>query len=202
MRFINLKFLWCSQNNAMCIATNFILLSMFSTLVSCEEVNTQQLTDYEYFHKLERANWKEKFFSSGARNWEEKWFLDGASAKVTNTDEGMEFDAGSKGDKSNLNHAVLWTKESFKGDIKIEYEYTRLDSARKFTTILYVQATGSNHGMHDKDIYQWANLRSVPHMKLYFNHMNTYHISYAAYGPNGVNSENDYIRARRYLPET
>jgi len=35
---------------------------------------------------------------------------------------------------------------------------------------------------------------------MYFNHMHTYHISYAAY-PNDQDSTEDYIRTRRYMPE-
>jgi hypothetical protein len=38
-------------------------------------------------------------------------------------------------------------------------------------------------------------------MKTYFNNMNTYHISYAAYGNNDGVDKKDYIRARRYMPE-
>ena len=66
--------------------------------------------------------------------------------------------------------------------------------------ILYVQATGSGAGAHTKDIAEWAKLRAVPAMRMYFNHMNTYHVSYAAY-PNDKDSPEDYIRARRYMPE-
>jgi hypothetical protein len=37
-------------------------------------------------------------------------------------------------------------------------------------------------------------------MKEYFNHMDTYHISYAAFS--FQSGESEYIRARRYMPET
>jgi hypothetical protein len=43
-----------------------------------------------------------------------------------------------------------------------------------------------------------SDLRKVPAMATYFNHMNLYHISYAAFPPDG----GQYIRARRYMPET
>ena len=39
-------------------------------------------------------------------------------------------------------------------------------------------------------------------MSMYFNHMNTYHISYAAYGNTDEPDKHDYIRARRYMPES
>ena len=38
-------------------------------------------------------------------------------------------------------------------------------------------------------------------MRLYFNHMNTYHISYAAFRQKNDDSEEDYIRGRRYMPD-
>ncbi len=97
--------------------------------------------------------------------------------------------------KNDAHHMVLWTKESFTGDVKIEYEYTRLDeSAKVAVTILYIQATGSGKRPYHKDITQWNVLRKVPTMSTYFNHMHTYHISYAAL-------PEPYIRGRRYVPE-
>ena len=45
--------------------------------------------------------------------------------------------------RENASHAVLWTKQSFAGDVKIEYEYTRTDDANQYVNILYIQATGS-----------------------------------------------------------
>ena len=94
---------------------------------------------------------------------------------------------------------VLWTRQGFTGDLKIDFEYTRLDSETRCVNILFVQATGSGVGPYTTDIAQWSQLRTVPAMQVYFNHMHTYHISYAAF-PNDQTTE-DYIRARRYLPE-
>ena len=37
----------------------------------------------------------------------------------------------------------MWTKESFAGDIRLDYEYTKTDDATEAVTILYLQATGS-----------------------------------------------------------
>jgi hypothetical protein len=45
-------------------------------------------------------------------------------------------------------------------------------------------------------------MRKIPAMSMYFNHMNTYHISYAAFGNTNLEAPNDYIRARRYMPES
>jgi hypothetical protein len=94
---------------------------------------------------------------------------------------------------------VLWTKDSFKGDLKIEYDYTRLDFEIRCVNILYIQATGSGKKPYSKDITEWNELRRVPAMKMYFDHMNTYHISYSAF-PNEGDDRQSYIRGRRYMP--
>ena len=61
--------------------------------------------------------------------------------------------------------------------------------------ILYIQATGSGEEPFVKDITEWNELRRAPAMRMYFDHMNTYHISYAAF-PNNEDTTS-YIRARR-----
>lgn len=101
--------------------------------------------------------------------------------------------------KNDAHHMVLWTKESFEGDLKIEYEYTRLDNEIRCVNILYIQATGSGEGPYAKDITQWNELRRIPAMQTYYNNMNTYHISYAAF-PNMGDHRSSYIRGRRYMP--
>ncbi len=150
------------------------------------------------FDRLNRADWRDVFRDPGTGDWHKKWFLDGRVGTVTNTRRGMELRAGPQFG-NDADHMVLWTKQSFSGDLKIEYEYTRLDSETRGVTILYVQATGSGVGPYAKDITQWNVLRAVPSMRTYFNHMQTYHISYAAF-PNSASSD-DYIRARCYIPE-
>jgi hypothetical protein len=133
-------------------------------------------------------------------NWRDNWFLDGELARVTHSATGMDFWADpTAGDDAC--HAVLWTKRSFTGDIKIEYEFTRLDRALRFVNIIYVQATGSGAPDFPANIAHWAHLRRVPAMRMYFDHMHTYHISYAAYGMQNNDPDNDYIRARRYMPD-
>ena len=139
------------------------------------------------------------FYDRCTEDWREHWTLDGQKATLTHTDEGMDFWAGPTF-REDASHAVMWTKQSFSGDIKIEYEYTRLDRATRCVTILYVQATGSGEDPYVADIAKWSELRSVPAMKRYFNHMNTYHISYAAFGNQNSDPNDDYIRARRYMP--
>ena len=142
------------------------------------------------------AEWAEAFSDSCTKDWKAKWFLDGEVGSVTNSPEGMTLTAGPEF-KNDAHHMVLWTKDTFEGDLKIEYEYTRLDEATNCVTILYVQATGSGERPYAKDITKWSELRKVPAMKTYYNHMNTYHISYAA----NPGTKKAYIRGRRYMPE-
>jgi hypothetical protein len=149
------------------------------------------------FNKLVNGAWKEALNDPGTGKWQDKWFLDGAKAKVTNSPKGMTLTAGPKAWDDSC-HAVLWTKQSFKGDLKIEYEYTKTDSTIRNVTILYIQATGCGRE-RPKDISRWT--RNIPSMSSYFNRMNLYHISYAAFGQRNDDPKADYIRARRYMPE-
>lgn len=162
-------------------------------------------TDYdpvmtERFAEMDDVNWKVKFHDDGKSRWEKKWFLDGDKATVVNTEEGIEFHAGPDL-ASDADHSVLWTKDSFDGDIKIEYEFTRLDDLDRFVNIIYIQAEGSGEPGYDRDIYKWRDKRAVPAMSKYFNHMNTLHISYAAYENDPDVRNTDYIRGRRYMPD-
>lgn len=153
------------------------------------------------FNQLLQENWQHVFYDEGTSNWKELWFLDGQRAIVKNTPVGMVFSGGPiRGD--NGSHGVLWTRESFEGDIKIEFDYTRLDDIDYAVNILYIQATGKGEGPYAKDISHWSHLRVVPYMRTYFMNMNLLHISFAAY-PLKEGSQSDYVRARRYpvLPD-
>ncbi|HEC41490.1 MAG TPA: DUF1961 family protein [Bacteroides sp.] len=140
-------------------------------------------------------DWNLEFEDKCTEDWTLKWTLDGLIAQVENSDRGMHFSAGPEY-KNDAHHAVMWTKESFDGDVKIEYDYTRTDSETSCVNILYIQATGDMEGPYVKDISDWKELREVPAMSTYFENMNALHISYAAF----VNSADTafYIRARRY----
>ncbi len=148
------------------------------------------------------GKWKAVFSDPCTEDWKKRWTLDGEHARITHDAKGVAFQAGPEY-RNDAHHAVLWTKESFKGDLRIDYEYTKLDQTiTGAVTILYVQATGSGKGPYVKDLSKWAHLRKIPSMKTYFNNMNTLHISYAAF-PTGLGNKdpgNDYIRARRYMP--
>ncbi len=128
-------------------------------------------------------------------DWNSKWSLDGKVGTVKNSPAGMDFTAGPE-IKNDAHHAVLWSRETFSGDLMIEYDYTRLDTRDRQVTIIYIQATGWEEGPYSKEIFDWNELREVPSMSSYFNNMNTLHISYAA-----LTEEGDYVRARRYRPD-
>jgi hypothetical protein len=170
----------------------FVTLALLMLLTNAQE---------ESFSKLQMLDWEETFFDPGTSDWSERWMLDGLKARVYNSPQGMEFYAGPV-PAEDSSHSVLWARKSFSGNIKIEYEYTRLDAATKYVNILYIQATGSGKGDFSEDIFQWSEMRRIPAMRMYFNHMNTYHISYAAFGNTDELDKLDYIRARRYMPES
>ena len=109
----------------------------------------------------------------------------------------MNFSAGPV-NRNDAHHAVLWTRESFKGDIKIEYNYTRTDSQMVNVNILFIQATGIGTEAFDEDISKWNDFRKVPTMSKYYNNINTIHISYAAFKMVNNDPEADYIRVRQY----
>ncbi|KKL53826.1 hypothetical protein LCGC14_2271540, partial [marine sediment metagenome] len=149
----------------------------------------------ERFDELYKSAGETLFSDNGTGDWSEKWHLDGKIGYVENSKEGMDFHAGPE-IKNDAHHAVLWTKETFAGDLLIEYDYTRLDTSDAQVNIIYIEATGSGEGEYTKDIFEWNKLREVPSMSTYFNNMNTLHISYAA-----LDIEEDYVRARRYRPD-
>jgi hypothetical protein len=185
--------------NAICVFSTLGCLSGHGA----EEAG-KQTDDMTRFQELAKAPWRQVFHDPCTDNrrdaWQADWFLDGKKATVTNGPDGMTFTAGpTAGDDSC--HAVLWTKKGFDEDLKIEYEYTKTDRTIRNVTILYIQATGSGDAEHPKDIAAWSALRTVPSMRLYFNHMNTYHISYAAFGQQNNDPAEDYVRGRRYMPD-
>lgn len=150
----------------------------------------------ELFDNLTGQDWQLKLEDCGCSDWTSQWFLDGERAVVKNTPKGMVFSAGPvAGD--NGSHAVLWSQQSFSGNVKIEFDFTRLDTINRYVNILYIQATGINEGPFSEDIAEWSHLREIPFMRSYFDNMNLLHISYAAFG-NDNDLPDDYVRARRY----
>ena len=141
------------------------------------------------------ADWQLVFSDPGSGDWKDAWFLEGDEATVENTTNGMILTAGPHhhGDSS---HAVLWTQRMFTGDLKIEYDYTRLDTMMSVNAvnILYIQATGLGDAESPYDILESTLTRRVPTMSKYYLGMNTLHISYSTTGP----IRSHYVSARRY----
>ena len=152
------------------------------------------------FEKLEKQSWKNIFEDNFRKPYSEKWFLDGEKAELKNTSKGLIFKAGPVA-KSDADHSVLWTKQSFDGNIKVDFDVVKLDKSTISVNILYLFAEGSGQQPYDKDISKWSALRKIPSMKLYFEHMNAFHVSFAAFDNDNTLASEDYIRARRYLPE-
>ena len=169
-----------------------ILILFFSTFMR------GQNTDSDEFETLNQSKqWQLQFNDPCTKDWQSKWFLDGLHAEIKNTKEGMLFSGGNvEGDDAY--NAVLWTKDSFKGDLKIEYSYTKTDTKTIWATILYIQATGIGIAPYAEDITQWNKLREIPAMKTYYNNMKALHISYASYDNKNTDIKNDYIRVRKY----
>lgn len=143
------------------------------------------------------TEWNLEFEDACTENWEENWFKDGLISKVEQSRDGMNFIAGPV-NRDDAHHTVLWTKKSFRGDIKIEYNYMRTDTQVVNVNILYIQAQGIGVEPYSEDISKWSKLREVPKMSIYYNYMNPLHISYAAFPMVNEDPENDYLRVRKY----
>jgi len=179
------------------LLVNFLLFNAQSYALA--SLDSAQLSEKK-FQQLLNAEWNETFYDPCTKDWKENWFLDGTRARIANDEDGMSFWAGPTF-KNDTCHAVLWTQQSFEGDLKIEYEYTRLDRETRCVTIIYIQASGTGSEPYYKDITSWNHLREIPSMRTYFDNMNTYHISYAAHKNDNLDPIKDYIRARRYMPD-
>ena len=168
-----------------------IALILFALMtVSClakEPMDREVSPEQAALEKANQREWATAFEDSCTDDWTKQWFLDGEVGTVTNTPEGMELKSGPEY-KNDAHHMVLWTKESFEGDLKIEYEFTRLDTDGIGVFIIYIEATGCGDEGFDEDITKWNDFRKVPGMGKYFKYMDTYHVSYAC----------GYIRGRRY----
>jgi len=174
-------------------------LVMAIVFVTLGVVQAQEDSLITRFETLLNTDWQDHFADSLTTGWQKNWFLDGEDATLNHSDKWLDFWAGPNA-WDDTSHAVLWTKQSFTGDLLIEYEFTRLDTSVRFVNIIYIQATGSGDDGFGHDITQWNEYRQVPTMSKYFQNMHTYHISYAAFGTQNHDPEEDYVRARRYMP--
>ena len=171
------------------------------TILCFSNISYSQNTAYqEKFEELNKQEAVLVFKDNFYKNWENNWFLDGKKGRISSGDNKLELYAGKEALKDE-NHVVLWTKKEFERDLKIDYDFTRLDNLENnFVNIIYIQAQGSGEGQFDKDIYKWRKLREIPKMSMYFDNMDTYHISYSV-SEDKKNGKEEYIRGRRYMPE-
>jgi len=178
-----------------------IMVNLKNNSQLIEQLGNNKVNADSVFQIIKNTRANLLFTDDCETDWKKNWILDGLNAKVENSTNGMSVYAGPKY-LNDSDHLVLWTKQLFKGNILIEYDFTRLDtSSRNSVNIIYIQAEGSGKGVYKKNLLKWSQLREVPAMNLYFDHMNTYHISYAVSGANETKGD-EYIRARRYVPET
>jgi hypothetical protein len=152
---------------------------------------------------LQSLEWRETWTppAGEAAEWRAHWALDGAQGRVVPVARGFELHAGPL-DAADAGHAVLWARPEFSGDLRVDFRYTRLDrtgSGRSCVNILYFHARGSGKNPYERDIFTWSDLRTVAAMRMYFEHMDAYHISFSAYS--NKPDDQDYVRFRRYLPE-
>lgn len=115
-------------------------------------------------------------------DWQANWFLDGKKAALEHREGGLYFAGGTvtKSDdpkEYHAHHAVLWTKQPFDGDIRISFEYKPVDPDIYGNVLIYIQAQGLGVGPYAKDIHAWRELREIPAMDKYFNHMSLLSIS-------------------------
>ena len=169
--------------------------------MSAAETPTVPRATADRFQTLLAAPWREAFVDAGTGPWTDQWALDGDLASVTHDARGMTLAAGPVAGED-AGHAVLWTRASFSGDLKLTYTFTKIDEHVENVNILYLLASGHAAEGFDWDILRWSDRRRVPAMRWYFDHMSAYHISYAAYDVHNADRDPDadYIRARRYLP--
>jgi len=122
------------------------------------------------------------FSDSMSENWKENWFLDGEKATLEHRDDGLFFSGGTvtkmdDPEEYHAHHAVLWTKQEFEGDIRISYQWKRMESSDYGAILLYVQAQGVGEEPYAKDISKWNELRRIPSMDKYFKNMDLLSLS-------------------------
>ena len=149
-------------------------------------------------HPHDHAETEVLFTDSMERDWEENWFLDGELGTVRHWNDGLYLAGGpitKWGERSfgieqpteyNAHHVVLWTRESFAGDIRVSYEFIKQPGSEG-SNLLYLQAQGIGMPPYDEDIYAWRDLRREPGMNLYFQYMDLISLSLR-----------EDIRCRRY----
>ena len=124
------------------------------------------------------AAWQEQLFIPGTKgNIEKDWIKDGVNGKATYTNEGMLFDtANGTGDAYS---SILWTKQVFKGDVRLEYKFKRLNTninnGKSMVSMVLLYGHGIG-GQYPDDISTWKRPVSGQGFHKTMNH---HSISYA-----------------------
>jgi hypothetical protein len=176
-----------------------LFLGIIAVLFLSYSCKVEEKTDFQSLN--DSKEWIHQFSDECTNNWQANWFKDGLISVVEQNERGMNLIAGSV-NRDDAHHTVLWTKQSFKGDIKMEYEYTRTDTQIVNVNILYIQAQGIEKEGRGADITAWNTYRDTASMWKYYFYMNPLHVSYAAFPMVNEDPENDYIRIRKYPAET
>jgi hypothetical protein len=167
---------------------NYITITalVFIPLLACKQHASADGTENQSSAALETI----LFEDSMLQDWRKNWFLDGKRAVLKHEKDGLSFEATPSGVNKNedretfdSHHAVLWTKMTFEGDIRITYEIEKSSG----TNLLYIQAQGIGMAPYEEDIHAWRDLRNVASMDQYFNHMSLLSISFR-----------ENIRCKRY----
>lgn len=179
----------------------FIVASvLFPFLISCSGMvlenpdHSSGINEIKQIREdMKKSELKVLFEDPMKENWQKNWFLDGKNALLEHRDGGLAFITNaSKVDKRvdraafDAQHAVLWTKQEFEGDIRISFTFTKLPGC-SWQQLIYVQARGIGEKPYVEDIYAWRELRKVASMDKYFNYMNLIGLSLR-----------DEIRCKRY----
>lgn len=69
--------------------------------------------------------WQRAFTDNPLEGFSEVWFLEGDQASAKHTDKGFVLKSGPV-DARDAGHSVLWIKQSFAVDVRIECVFTRL----------------------------------------------------------------------------
>ncbi|OVE76148.1 hypothetical protein BVX97_01800 [bacterium E08(2017)] len=147
-----------------------LLLGMAVMLASCSHMN------------LGGAGGEVLFEDSMAESWETNWFLDGKKAVLEHRDGGLayitEYTVNKNVDRAGFDsqHAILWTKQEFEGDIRITYNFTKLPGS-SWQKLIYIQAQGIGEDMFVEDIHAWRDFREVATMSKYFTYMDLISLS-------------------------
>lgn len=155
-----------------------LILAAVCSLVSCSST---------------RVSGEILFEDSMAGDWQKNWFLDGKKAVLEHKDGGLAFmTTESKIDKRvdrapfDSQHANLWTRQEFSGEIRISYTFSKMADS-SWQKLIYIQARGIGQKPYVEDIYAWRDLRTVARMDKYYKYMNLVSLSLR-----------DQIRCKRY----